>query len=72
MIEILRSHVPGIVVKETPRDRLMPARGTLSMDKAKELLNFTPQFPIDKGFPRYIQWYKDLFKSNSLKLSRTG
>lgn len=72
MVEILRAHVPGIVVKETPRDRLMPARGTLSMDKAKELLGFTPQFPIEKGFPRYIQWYKDLFKSNSLKLSRTG
>jgi nucleoside-diphosphate-sugar epimerase len=72
MVEILRAHVPGIVVKETPRDRLMPARGTLSMDKAKDLLGFTPQFSIDKGFPRYIQWYKDLFKSNSLKLARTG
>ena len=72
MIEILRDHVPGIVVKNTPRDRLMPARGTLAMDKAKRLLDFEPQFPIDKGFPRYIEWYKGLFKTKQVKLARVG
>ncbi len=72
MLDILRSHIPGIAVKYTPRDRLMPARGTLAMEKAKRLLGYEPQFPIDKGFPRYIEWYKSLFKSNRLRLVRSA
>lgn len=72
MIKILRDHVPGINVKNTPRDRLMPARGTLSMEKAKRLLGFEPQFPIEIGFPRYIEWYKGLYKAEQEKLARVG
>jgi nucleoside-diphosphate-sugar epimerase len=70
MVEILRAHVPGIAVKYMPRDRLMPSRGTLSMDKARELLGFEPKYPIDVGFPRYIDWYKNLFMNNRMKLAR--
>jgi hypothetical protein len=39
----------------------MPSRGTLSMEKAKRLLDFEPQYPVEKGFPKYIEWYKELF-----------
>jgi len=38
----------------------MPERGTLSVDKARRLLGYDPQFPVDKGFVQYIQWYKQL------------
>jgi nucleoside-diphosphate-sugar epimerase len=72
MVEILRVHVPGIVVKNTPRDRLMPSRGTLAMDKARDLLGFEPQYPIDTGFPRYIEWYKNLLKSTKAGLSQVA
>jgi nucleoside-diphosphate-sugar epimerase len=72
LVEILRVHVPGIVVKSKPRDRLMPSRGTLCMEKAKRLLGFEPQFPLEKGFPRYIQWYKNLFSSNRIGLARAS
>jgi nucleoside-diphosphate-sugar epimerase len=61
MVKILREHFPGVNVNYTPKDKLMPSRGTLSMEKAKELLGFEPQFPVEKGFPSYIDWYKDLF-----------
>src|SRR5262245_9483364 len=61
MVKILRDHFPGIRVNYTPRDKLMPSRGTLSMEKAKRLLEFEPQYPVEKGFPKYIEWYKDLF-----------
>jgi nucleoside-diphosphate-sugar epimerase len=61
MVKVLNDHFPDIRIKYTPRDKLMPARGTLSMDKAKRLLDFEPQFPIEKGFVKYIEWYKDLF-----------
>jgi nucleoside-diphosphate-sugar epimerase len=61
MVRILREHFPPIRVKYTSRDKLMPSRGTLSMEKAKRLLGFEPQYPVEKGFPKYIEWYKDLF-----------
>jgi nucleoside-diphosphate-sugar epimerase len=60
MIEVIRREVPDIVVKYQPRDQLMPERGTLNMDKARRLLGFEPQWPLEKGFVRYIGWYKDL------------
>lgn len=61
MIDIIRSHFSDVAVKYTARDRLMPSRGTLSMDKARRLLDFEPSYPIDRGFPLYIDWYKKLF-----------
>jgi nucleoside-diphosphate-sugar epimerase len=61
MVAILREHFSDLRVKYTPRDKLMPSRGTLSMEKAKRLLGFEPQYPVEKGFPNYIEWYKELF-----------
>ena len=37
----------------------MPVRGTLSVDKAKKLINYNPSFR--KG-PEYINWYKNFIK----------
>lgn len=61
LIDILRSHFPGVVIKCLPKDRLMPDRGTLSVDKANKIIGYNPQFPIEKGFVKYINWYKNLF-----------
>jgi len=60
MAELVKAHFPGIKVEYRPRDALMPERGTLSVEKARRLLGYEPQFPLDKGFVRYIQWYKEL------------
>ena len=60
MVEIMKENFPGIQVSYQPRDSLMPERGTLSVDKARRLLGYSPQFPLDKGFVRYIDWYKSL------------
>jgi len=65
MAEIVKEHFPGINIKYNPRDALMPERGTLSIDKAKRLLGYEPQFPLEKGFVQYIQWYKELARSNN-------
>ena len=32
------------------------------IEKAKKLLNYDPQWPLEKGYPDYIKWYKDIFK----------
>ena len=62
MAEIMKQHFPGIEVKYNPRDQLMPERGTLSVEKARRLLGYQPMFPLEKGFVRYIEWYKGLAK----------
>jgi len=72
MVRILRDHFPGVRVNYTPRDRLMPSRGTLSMEKARRVLGFEPQFSVEKGFPKYIEWYKDLFARRANSIGATG
>jgi nucleoside-diphosphate-sugar epimerase len=71
MVDILRSHFPNISVKHAQKDKLMPDRGTLSIEKARRLLGYEPQFPLETGFPRYIEWYKNLFARNDTLLRRT-
>lgn len=62
MVAILREHFPEINVRYEPRDRLMPERGTLSIEKARRLIGYEPQFPLEKGFVRYIEWYRQAWK----------
>jgi nucleoside-diphosphate-sugar epimerase len=58
---IVREHFPGVDVKHADRDALMPERGTLSIEKARRLLSYDPENPIEVGFPKYIDWYRGLF-----------
>jgi nucleoside-diphosphate-sugar epimerase len=60
MVEVVQKEFTGAIVKYQPRDTLMPERGTLSIEKARRLLGYEPQWPLEKGLPRYIAWYKDL------------
>lgn len=63
MADILSEHFPGIKISYLPKDNLMPDRGTLSIEKARKLLGYEPQYPLDKGFVEYIQWYKSAWES---------
>ncbi|RJF76807.1 NAD(P)-dependent oxidoreductase [Azospirillum cavernae] len=62
MASILLKHFPDATLRHIPRDRLMPKRGTLSVEKAHDLLGFKPTFPLETGFPQYIRWYDSLIK----------
>ena len=42
----------------------MPHRGTLSIEKAINLIGYKPDWPIEKGYSQYIDWYKK-FKNYS-------
>lgn len=64
MADIVRNHFPGIEVIHNDRDNLMPERGTLCIDKAKELLSYQPAFPLEEGYVKYIRWYQDLAVEN--------
>jgi nucleoside-diphosphate-sugar epimerase len=69
MAEILKSHFPDIRVHYMERDALMPERGTLSIRKAKELLGYQPQFPLEEGYSRYISWYRKLFENREPRVN---
>jgi nucleoside-diphosphate-sugar epimerase len=64
MIDILKGYFPKISIKSIEKDSLMPDRGTLSVDKAKSLIGYNPSWSLDKGYPKYIEWYMDLFNKN--------
>ena len=51
------------MVEYVERDELMPVRGTLNIDKAVRLLGYSPNNPLEVGFPKYIDWYRGLYDS---------
>ena len=61
MITIVQKHFPNVDAESVERDKLMPFRGTLSISKARQLLGYSPQNPIEVGIPKYIEWYKELY-----------
>jgi nucleoside-diphosphate-sugar epimerase len=42
------------------RDEFRPLRGALSIEKAKKVLGYDPQFSLDKGLEVYVETYKKL------------
>jgi nucleoside-diphosphate-sugar epimerase len=60
LVSIVQRYFPKVEVERIERDKLMPFRGTLSVDKAKKLLGFIPKFPVETGFPQYVEWYLGL------------
>jgi len=60
LIEIIRQHFPRVEIECIERDKLMPARGTMSIKKAAELLGYAPKYPLEGGFAEYIKWYQGL------------
>jgi len=58
VINILKPFFPDLKVNYVPRDRLIPSRGTLSVEKAKNILSYSPSFPIEKGVVSYLKWYE--------------
>ena len=64
LLEIVKRQFPDITVEYMPKDKLMPDRGTLSIQRARDLLGYDPQWPIEKGFAKYIGWYLQFIKDN--------
>jgi nucleoside-diphosphate-sugar epimerase len=60
LVDIIKRYFPNVEVERIERDKLMPVRGTLSVDKAKKLLGFQPKYPVEVGFPKYVEWYLGL------------
>lgn len=72
LVEILKKRFPNIVTENIPRDKLVPKRGTLSNQKAKELLNFHSQYPIKIGYNLYIDWYINFIEKYKIEMSKNS
>jgi nucleoside-diphosphate-sugar epimerase len=68
LIAIVEKYFPNVRVEYVERDRLMPVRGTLSIAKAVQMLSYAPKYSLEKGLPKYINWYRSL--NNYLPLAR--
>ena len=60
LAEIVLASFPGTKLIYKDRDALMPERGTLSIDKARDMLGYSPEYTLEKGLEQYIRWYKSL------------
>ena len=69
LVDILREYFPDATVKIEPRNQATPLRGTLSNEKARDLLGFNPKYSLSKGYPKYIQWYINFLKENNITLN---
>jgi len=59
---IVKDVVPGAILEERPRAEDKPIRGTLSTDRAREVLGFVPQWPLETGYRRYCEWYVEQWR----------
>lgn len=60
LVTLVQQHFPEIEVEYVERDRLRPFRGTLSMDKARELIGHVPEVELEDGLRRYVEWYREM------------
>ncbi len=65
MANIMKEQFPNLEIKYQPKDNLTPDRGTLSVEKAKAMIGYDPQFPLDKGYVDYINWYREFYARQS-------
>ena len=61
---ILKKNFSKINIKFKEREKFTPKRGGLSIIKAKKLIGYRPKYSIEKGYQKYIDWYKSFFYKN--------
>ena len=61
LADILQGYVPDLEVKVVEEaDVFRPDRGALSIEKAKQLVGYSPQVDLEQGIKRYLDAYRNL------------
>lgn len=55
----LQKHFPELQYKITERDAFRPKRGTLSIDKARRLLGYEPEYMLQRGVDEYVAFVRE-------------
>ncbi len=69
MANLIRTNFPNVKITYLPKDKLMPDRGTLSVEKARKMIGYEPQFPLERGYVEYIKWYQRIWAQANLPQS---
>jgi nucleoside-diphosphate-sugar epimerase len=64
LADLICEEFPAISIKRETRDELMPERGTLSIEKIRNLLGYEPKFSLETGLREYIAWYREFAEEN--------
>ena len=59
---IVKEIVPDAVLEEKPRAEDKPIRGTLSTDRARDILGFEAKWNLETGYRQYCQWYVETWE----------
>lgn len=59
LAEIISSHIPNVKTEIAPQEMKRPERGTLDISKARTLLEFNPEYSLEKGIAKYIGHIKE-------------
>lgn len=59
LAEIIKTQLSNTEIKISNCKPFRPNRGALDISKAKQLLNYTPQFSLEKGIKTYIEQVKE-------------
>ena len=59
LANVVKGVVPGVALEERPRAEDKPIRGTLSTERAEEVLGFKAQWTLERGYSQYCEWYAD-------------
>ena len=59
-VKCIQKEYKDLTFKFTKRDKFRPIRGTLSVEKAKKLLNFKPKYTLEMGVAKYLDYIKTI------------
>ena len=62
-VMVLSKHFKKLKYKIEKRDSFRPKRGTLSINKAKRLLNYKPIYNLEKGIKKYLNFINFINKN---------
>jgi nucleoside-diphosphate-sugar epimerase len=57
---LIQQRIPEVEIESKPWKRTVPHRGTLDIGKARRLLGYAPRYPLERGYPLYMDWYESV------------
>ena len=57
-VSALQTLIPNIRMKDKKEEFIRPKRGTLDIRKAKKLLGYKPDYPLERGLKEYVEFVK--------------
>lgn len=56
--DILKNYFPNIEIVNKPMEIYRPKRGALSINKAREMLGYNPEYSLEEGIKQYLEFLK--------------